>query len=219
MSAVDPRAEQAVTTRVARRQERTRARLTEAASRLIAEKGVEGLRLRDITDAADVGFGSFYSYFDSKDALVEAVVVELMSSLATTLIAHIRDLPDPAESASAAHRWFVRNAYKDPQTAWLMVHLDRADALFQSAIFPYAKDLLQRGVQTGRFKPMDVDATLTYVVGATMAVTRGVLEGRLGPDADIVTAEVLLAALGLDQEQAAQVARRELPPIPAAGRA
>jgi AcrR family transcriptional regulator len=187
-------------TRVERRQEQARARLTEAAAKLIADKGVEGLRLRDITDAADVGFGSFYSHFDSKEQLVEAVVIDLMASLATKLIAHIEDLPDPAESASAAHRWFI-------------VHLDRADVLFQNAIMPYAKPLLENGMQVGRFKQMDTDVALTYVVGATVAVTRGVLEGRLGPDADVNSAEVLLGALGLDAEQAAEVARRDLPAL------
>jgi AcrR family transcriptional regulator len=199
--------------RVERRQERARARLTAAASRLIAEKGVEGLRLRDITDAADVGFGSFYNHFESKEQLVEAVVIDLMASLASRLITHIQDLPDPAEAGSAAHRWFVRSAYEDPQTAWLIVHLDRADVLFQQAIMPYARPLLERGIETGRFKPMDVEVTLTYVVGATIAVTRGVLEGRLRPDAETVSAEALLGALGLDAEQAAELARRELPPL------
>jgi AcrR family transcriptional regulator len=213
MCAVDVDQDRAPSTRVERRQERARARLIEAASRLIAEKGVEGLRLRDITDAADVGFGSFYSHFESKDELVEAVVIALMSSLATRLITHVQDLPDPAEAGSAAHRWFVRNAYEDPQTAWLIVHLDRADVLFQNAIMPYARPLLERGVELGRFKQMDVEVALTYVVGATIAVTRGVLEGRLGPEAEIASAEALLGALGLDPEQAAEVARRELPAL------
>jgi AcrR family transcriptional regulator len=193
------------------RQERVRARLLEAASKAIAEKGVEGLRLRDVTAAADVGFGSFYSHFESKEDLIEAVVTDMLSGLAGATIAHSASLADPAEAASAAHRWFVRQAYEAPEFAWLVVHLDRADALFERAILPYAKDLLRRGVDSGRFKPMDIDVTLTYVVGATFAVMRGVLEGRLGTDAGITSAKALLGALGLDERQAAEIARREEP--------
>jgi AcrR family transcriptional regulator len=193
--------------------QQARTRLVAAATELIAARGVEGLRLRDITDAADIGFGSFYSHFDTKEQLVEAVVVELMASLADRLITYARELPDAAEAASATHRWFVQNAHADPQTAWLILHLDRADALFQQAVAPYGRPLLQGGIDAGRFKPMDVDVALTYVVGATLAVTRGVLEGRLGPDADVASAEVLLGALGLDPAEATAIARLELPPL------
>jgi AcrR family transcriptional regulator len=197
--------------RVQRRQEQTRARLIAAAAKLIATHGVEGLRLRDVTDAADVGFGSFYHHFPSKEDLVDAIVTDMIASLATATIARSAQLTDPAEAASAAHRWFVRKAYDEPELAWLIVHLDRADALFRGAVVPYARDLLQTGIDSGRFRPMDIDATLTYVVGGTFAVMRGVLEHHLGPEADITSAETLLIALGLDQTQAREVSRRELP--------
>ena len=200
-------------TRIARRQLRTRRRLTAAASRLIAEKGVSALRLREIAAVADIGFGSFYNYFDSKEDLVEAVATELMSEIASQLAMHARQFDDPAESASAAHRWFVRNAATDPQTAWLIVNLDRADVVFQDALAGYGKRLLERGIACGRFKPVNIDAALTYFIGATIAVTRAVLEQRLGADAETSSAEVLLGALGLMAEEAHNVAHQKLPDV------
>jgi AcrR family transcriptional regulator len=199
--------------RVQRRQQRTRAQLTRAAASIIADKGVDGLRLREVTDAADVGFGSFYNYFGSKEDLVDAVVLDLMSTLATTLIAHVAEFDDPAEAASAAHRWFVRNATEDPATARLMVNLDQADVQFQQRILPFGQRLLESGVEQGRFVMSSPGTTLTYVVGATMAVTRAVLDGRLSPQAESETAEVLLHALGLDAEQAREIAHRRLPSV------
>jgi AcrR family transcriptional regulator len=199
--------------RLLRKQQQTRRQLITAASTVIAEKGVEGLRLRDVTDLADVGFGSFYRHFSSKEQLVDAVVIDLMSSIARELVAHVAEMDDPAEAASAAHRWFVRNASVDQETARLIVHLDQADVLFQEMITPYARQMLQTGIDTGRFRNFDVTTTLAYVVGATMAVTRGVLEGRLDPDAETASAEVLLAALGLDEEQAREIAHRPLAAI------
>jgi AcrR family transcriptional regulator len=204
-------AKRSAPTRVQLRQERVLARLKQAASQVIAEKGVEGLRLRDVTEIADVGFGSFYSHFASKEQLVEAVVTDLVVNLADATIARTARLADPAEAASAAHRWFVRQAFEAPEFAWLVVHLDRADALFERAILPYAEELLRRGIEAGRFRVMDVRVTLTYVVGATFAVMRAVLEGRLGDDADVTSAEALLGALGLCEREAAEVARRALP--------
>jgi AcrR family transcriptional regulator len=200
--------------RVQRRQQRTRAQLVRAASALIADKGVEGLRLREVTDAADVGFGSFYNYFESKEVLVEAVAQELMVSLAGTLGAGVEAFSDPAEAASAAHRWFVRTAVEDPETARLLVNLDQADVRFQERILPFGQRLLEAGVEQGRFLPRTSPlTTVHYVVGATLAVTRGVLDGRVGADAECETAEVLLQALGVDAAQAREVAHRALPSV------
>src|SRR6476661_2837885 len=58
--------------RRARRREETRARLVEAAKALFARQGVDNTRIQEITDEADVGFGSFYNHFQSKEALIEA---------------------------------------------------------------------------------------------------------------------------------------------------
>jgi AcrR family transcriptional regulator len=193
--------------RVAKRQEKTRIRLMKAAAKLIAQNGVEGLRLRDITDAADVGFGSFYNYFESKEALVEAVVLEQIATTFTALIDAVRDLDDAEESASAAHRWFVRRAYEEPQLAWLVVHLYRADAVILTTVLEYGRPMLER------FCTQDPDLALTHTVGATVAMTRSILEGRIGPDADIPSAEILLQTLGVEPERARAIARRPLPEV------
>jgi AcrR family transcriptional regulator len=194
-------------TRVANRQEKTRVRLLKAAAKLIARNGVEGLRLRDITDAADVGFGSFYNYFASKEALVEAVVLEQIATTFAALIEAVGAIEDPAESASAAHRWFVRRAYEEPQFAWLVVQLYRADAVILDTVLEYGREML------ARFMDADPELALTHTVGATVAMTRGILEGRVGPDADIASAELLLGTLGVDRAAAAEIARRPLPEV------
>src|ERR1700704_671713 len=59
----------------ARRQRRsaeTRDRLFRAALRLFAEKGFAKTTVEDITNAADVGKGTFFNYFPSKDHILLA---------------------------------------------------------------------------------------------------------------------------------------------------
>jgi AcrR family transcriptional regulator len=199
--------------RIVRRREQFRERLIAAASGLIAEKGVEGVRLREITDRADVGFGSFYHHFESKDELVAAVVQATVASLATSILRHALQMEDPAESAASVFRWFIRLAYDEPQVAWLIVHLDRSDELFEMAVYPDARRALERGMEVGSFKQLDVEVTLAYVTGAVISIMRGVLQKRLGPDADVAAAEMLLGTFGLDAAQAADVARRPLPRV------
>ena len=55
--------------RLDRRKARTRQALIDAAVRLIAEGRGERASIAEITEEADIGFGSFYNHFDSKEQL------------------------------------------------------------------------------------------------------------------------------------------------------
>jgi AcrR family transcriptional regulator len=46
----------------------------DVAQRLVATKGYEAMSIQDVLDALEVSKGAFYHYFDSKQALLEAVV-------------------------------------------------------------------------------------------------------------------------------------------------
>ena len=54
--------------------ERTRARIVEAAARLIYERGVAGTPLDDVKTAAEVSGSQMYQYFPDTDELVQAVI-------------------------------------------------------------------------------------------------------------------------------------------------
>jgi AcrR family transcriptional regulator len=54
--------------------ERTRARIVEAAARLIHERGVAGTTLDDVKAAAGVSGSQLYHYFPDKNELVQAVI-------------------------------------------------------------------------------------------------------------------------------------------------
>src|SRR5512132_1696019 len=110
--------------RHARRREPTRTQIIEAAKRLFARQGVDNTRINEITDEADVGFGSFYNHFESKEAIVEAVLAETVAAHGEAIDAVTRDLDDPAEVIAAAHRHFVRRARSDPDWGWLLVRMD-----------------------------------------------------------------------------------------------
>src|SRR5690348_16019392 len=90
--------------RHARRREETRRKLLASAKALFARQGVDYTRINEITEEADVGFGSFYNHFDSKEAIVEEVLRETVSTQAEALDVVTRDLADPADVIAAAHR-------------------------------------------------------------------------------------------------------------------
>jgi AcrR family transcriptional regulator len=193
-----------------RRRERTRSRLTGAARTLIAEKGVAGLRIADITEVADVGRGSFYNYFESKDDVVEAVVSESLQTLATVALTTLPDDEDPAVRACIADRRFIRLASEDREFARLLVNLHHGDDLFIAATLPYARMTLQPGIDEGRFDITSLEVTLIMLAGSAFALIRAILNGNAPADADQAHAESILRLLGVPAGQARAISRRPL---------
>src|SRR5207244_4540561 len=63
--------------RLDRRKARTRQALIDAAVRLIAEGRGDRASIAEITEEADIGFGSFYNHFDSKEQLFQTASEEV----------------------------------------------------------------------------------------------------------------------------------------------
>ena len=189
--------------RTARRQAKTRADLIKAAREIIADRGLEGLRVSDVTQRADVAFGTFYNQFKTKDDIVEAVVAETIVGLAQS-VEESPEFGDPAEALVASTRAVVRIAYDDPPLARLLVKLEQAESRFERIIRPQAGALLERGLAEGRFVIDDLETTLTMSIAAAFEVIRGILDGRLGDRADFVCAEMLLRIAGVTPKRAAR---------------
>src|SRR5579872_156997 len=92
------------TNRQARRRRQTRTRLIRAAAALFARRGIDNTRINEITDEADVGFGSFYNHFKSKGQIVEAVLAETLGAHGEAVAELTRGLEDPAEVVAVALR-------------------------------------------------------------------------------------------------------------------
>ena len=65
--------------RGARRRERTRAQVLDAAEALLAERAVAELRVEDVSARSGVSAASIYVHFGSKDGLVSAVAQRLLA--------------------------------------------------------------------------------------------------------------------------------------------
>jgi AcrR family transcriptional regulator len=155
-------------------------RILAAAERVFTEKGFGPSSLRDLLTAAECSTTAFYARFPSKDAVLEALIRQLLG-----------DLHDTAADALARA--------KDPSAGWdLGVDLlvaalaDRKGlmkvALTEGAMIPASRDALrdtyallaallsgrlQRLADRRRLEVVDADALAWAIVGAlTMQVTR-----------------------------------------------
>jgi AcrR family transcriptional regulator len=199
--------------RHARRREATRSKLIEAAKSLFARQGVDATRIQEITEEADVGFGSFYNHFESKEAIAEAVLVETVAAQGAEIDALTSQLEDPAEIISAAHRTFVRRARTDPDWAWLLVRLNVSHNIMLTALEPYARRDLRKAISAGRLNVPNEQIALLGAAGALLAVMRAVLDGHAPKQADIHHAQGVLRMYGLAPDEAAEIARRPVPHV------
>jgi len=196
-----------------RRKAQTRERLLAAARTLIAEGGVDAVSIGEVTERADIGFGTLYTYFDSKDALIEAVVAEAMSQTATIIGTRALESGDPAEMASISYRRFLSYAGDEPELARVLLGLPDAESLFEEALAPLARRVLERGVSERRFDIADLELALTSISASALAAMRASLDGRLGPDAGVHGAVMMLRGFGVPDDEAREIAARPLPRI------
>lgn len=81
--AAEPNRPQTVTMPSSSRGRRTRTALVQAAREIFEEKGFDETRIADITTRADTAYGSFYTYFDSKEAVFRELAKDLSGAIFT----------------------------------------------------------------------------------------------------------------------------------------
>jgi len=140
-----------------------RAEIVDAAQTLIYTKGYEQMSIQDILDQLQISKGAFYHYFDSKQALLDALI-ERMQAEAEHVIGPISADPTlPALEKMnrvflTAARWKV--AQKDYLMAILRIWYADQNAIVRQKIQarllkesgPLITDVIQQGVREGVFK-------------------------------------------------------------------
>src|SRR5512135_420576 len=104
-------------TRLDRRKARTRRALIDAAVRLIAEGRGDRASIQEITETADIGFGSFYNHFESKDQLFQTASHEVLDRWGTMIDQACTGIQDPAEVFAASLRISGRLSWTHPDFA------------------------------------------------------------------------------------------------------
>ena len=104
-----------------RRKAATRQKLIDAARAMLAAGTAADASIQEITEAADVGFGSFYNHFTSKTELFEAAVTGVLEELGALFDRLSVDVEDPALAYAQATRLTLRFCRSRPQTCAVLV--------------------------------------------------------------------------------------------------
>ena len=107
--------------RSSRRRAKSRAALIEAARETMSVKGVDATTIADITEAADLGFGTFYNHFKSKDEIVDAAMSDMVERLGDEIDELIAPIDDPFFAQIVAWHQVVSLAVSEPIWGWFVL--------------------------------------------------------------------------------------------------
>jgi AcrR family transcriptional regulator len=200
--------------RLERRKMRTRAALIRAAQTFMAS-GKLNVPVLEITQAADVGMGSFYNHFDSKEELFTAAVNEVLDTYGALLDKLAEASEDPAETFARSFRLIGRLYRRRPDMGQVLLNSGLALISSDRGLAPRALRDIEAGTRAGRFSVDDPVLALSVAGGALMGLGQLLHDQPERDDAeaaDRVTTDVLIM-FGVPADEAAEICRRPLPDL------
>jgi AcrR family transcriptional regulator len=200
--------------RLERRKQRTRAALIQAAQGFIASRKLN-VPVLEITQAADVGMGSFYNHFDSKEELFEAAVADVLDNHGALLDQLTESIDDPAETFACSFRLTGRFFRRRPQESQIMLVNGLTLMSSERGLGPRALRDITLAAAAGRFTIEDPKLALAVAAGALLGLGKLLQDEPERDDAvaaDRVTEDVL-RLFGLSAEEAHEICIRPLPDI------
>jgi AcrR family transcriptional regulator len=203
-----------IETRTERKKRRNRAKLIRAAYDLVADKGIDGTTMQDITERADVGLGTAYNYFASKDVLVTAAIEQGMEGLAGRIRLVTDTFDDPAQVYAYGWRTVMETATTDRRWHWLMQRSEvTAEAIFR-CFGPYAMRDLEQARAAGRYAFDDVELVWRQAIWGAVGLCRAINDREVSADCMTEAVVNLLGMVGVPRAEAWEIANRPRPPLP-----
>jgi AcrR family transcriptional regulator len=160
-----------------------------AALHLFGERGFHGTAVPEVAKRAKVAAGTIYTYFPSKEALVNALYRKWKTALGQQVFTKYPIDAAPREQFDVMWTTMVEFALQNREAfVFLELHhhasyLDKESKELESQLKDFASGALARGQAAGVFKEMDTVVLMELLFGAFTGMMRAHWEGRvkLGP--------------------------------------
>lgn len=201
-------------TRLDRRKARTRAALIRAAQKLLAE-GRTNAPILEITQLADIGLGSFYNHFETREDLFAAAVDDALDAHGAILDQLTEDLPDAAQAFATSFRITGRLHRIEPELSKVVLASGLALMSSEGGLVPRMRRDLTAAADAGRFVIDDMGLAVALIAGCALSLGHLLHDQPERDDAETTDAmtERLLVTLGMKPAQARRVASQPLPDL------
>lgn len=173
-----------------------RKEIMEAALRLIAEHGFHGAPMAMIADTAGVGTGTIYCHFESKEALIRELFLELRETIMAALTVgysverpirerflHLGRVLLQYFVDHPIHFRFIEQYMNSPYG----VNYRRERALGESAEVDILDHLFQQGVEQQVMKDFPIPVHYALAFGPLISLARDHILGFIHLDGEMVT--------------------------------
>lgn len=180
---------------------RTRARLTEAALQVMAERGINAASVSEIATAADVANGTFYLHFQNKNEIVAAVCESVTHAMHTEMDGRRLSITDGAERVAFGTQQFIEIAVDEPVWGRLLLSAFADYEAIRTDLSRYMRIDIALGLQQGRL----TEQLDEFLIDTHIAILRAGINARLaggGPEIGAKAAEYQLRVLGMSAQDA-----------------
>lgn len=194
-----------------RKRYRTRRALIDATRKLAKTAGLENVSIQEITEQADVGLGTFYNYFEHKEAVFDAVLAELQEDFNQHLEILRTNLKDPAMRVAAILKYTLDQVAQNEEWYLFSQHSTALkNEILQQPPDQFEADLLA-GVKAGRFRIGEVPFTCNLITGMLRHIVAEMRKGLLSADHANESVRSILRMLGLTDMIARALSQNPLP--------
>lgn len=202
--------------RYTKKRRSTRARLVKAGHDIMAEVGVDQAKINDITAAADLGFGTFYNYFPTKDMLACEVLDCMIHDCGVRNERATRRLADtdPAAVMPTSVRLVIREAAATPIWRWWALRPDILVDRVRGGFAEFAKRDMRRGIDQGflQLSPDELDQAWALACWMIVGGIHDIVVGDRSMAGDAFVSAAIVRAWGYDPQTAQRVSTLPLPP-------
>jgi AcrR family transcriptional regulator len=174
----------------------------DVAQRLVQTKGYEAMSIQDVLNELEASKGAFYHYFDSKQALLEAVVERFADSTIAGLAAVLDDPKLPA--LRKLERFFAGIARRKAEQKKLVLAIievwnsdgnaivrEKLRRLTVSRMVPLLAAVIKQGSDEGVFHVASPDETATVFVSLMLGFQELANDYFIARQAGLITFEVV----------------------------
>jgi AcrR family transcriptional regulator len=199
-------------TRRERQREANRSRLLRAARRVMVRDGYERATIAEIAALADLGFGTFYSHFASKEAIFEALMEQAREARAAMMQPLLAGISDPAERIAYGAAFVVAISEREREfTRFLLEARRRAENPGDDAATQRVTALVAEGCATGRIRTSSPRALALAVSGVVVHLLWSRIRDELDADTAVrAAADLTLRLLGSEPAEAEEAGRKAL---------
>jgi AcrR family transcriptional regulator len=189
----------------AKRRERTRAKLMDAALLVFGQRGTEAIIIDEVIQLAGVARGTFYNYFRGNEDLLDAVATEAGNELMRVTDPIVQRYSDPAERVATGIRLWLSLSRDYPHLGAFLWRAGPHVLNNNSLVKDYLPRDLAAGIASGRFTVTDPRLAFDLVSGPVVAAITTLLSHEVPSDyADRLAASVMMA-LGMSPAEAQRI--------------